>query len=62
MTWPVYAQWMGVKLSTIYKIAQGATGKPHELTLDLIETKLKEPVRVGPAAEGGADNAVVPGG
>jgi hypothetical protein len=61
MTWPAYSQWIGVKLSTIYKIAQGATGKPHELTLDLIERKLAEPV-AGKPAESGAADEVVSGG
>ena len=44
MSWPAYAEWMGVKMSTIYKIAQGRTDRPHELTVDLIEAKLAEPL------------------
>lgn len=40
MTWPAYAEFLGVKLSTIYKIAQGRVRKPHELTLADISAKL----------------------
>jgi hypothetical protein len=43
MTWPEYAQWMGVKQSTLYKIWDGRTARPHELTVQQIEDKLKEP-------------------
>jgi ribosome-binding protein aMBF1 (putative translation factor) len=63
MTWQRYAQWMGVKLSTIYKISRGDTNLPHELTLDKIKKKLAEPVAAAePAAESGGSGEVVPGG
>lgn len=45
MTWPAYAAWMGVKQSTLYKIAQGSTTRPHALTVDQIVQKLNEPIR-----------------
>lgn len=57
MTWQAYAAFLGVKLSTVYKIATGATTKPQELTLAQIEDRLAIPV----TAEGAAD-AVVSGG
>lgn len=57
MTWPAYAAWIGVKLSTIYKIARGATRLPHELTINKIQNKwAAEPI------EGGAGSEVVSGG
>lgn len=57
MTWPAYATWIGVKLSTIYKISRGATRLPHELTMDtILEKWAAEPI------EGGASSEVVPSG
>ena len=35
MTWPHYAEHMGVPLSTLYKIARGDS-HPHELTVQTI--------------------------
>lgn len=53
LTWPAYAAWIGVKLSTIYKISRGATRLPHELTLDrILEKWAAEPI------EGGASEVV----
>lgn len=43
MTWPAYAAWMGLPQSTIYKIAMGRTPRPHQLTVETILAKLKEP-------------------
>lgn len=40
MTWPEYSTWIDVKQSTIYKIAQGTTKRPHELTVDQILKKI----------------------
>ncbi len=60
MTWPVYAGFIGIKLSTIYKIASGATTRPHALTVADIEAKLAANSTPTPA-EGAAD-AVVSGG
>jgi hypothetical protein len=40
MTWPVYAAFMGIPLTTLYKLAKGYTHRPHELTLDLIRERL----------------------
>jgi len=40
MTWPNYARHMELPQSTIYKIAQGSTTRPHALTVDLILQKL----------------------
>lgn len=40
MTWPVYAEFLGVPLTTLYKLAKGYTNRPHELTLDLIRERL----------------------
>ena len=40
MTWPVYAAFLGVPLTTIYKLAKGYTSRPHELTLELIRERL----------------------
>lgn len=56
LTWPNYANHLGEKLSTIYKIASGATTRPHALTMARIIEKLD-----GTPAEGAAD-AVVSGG
>lgn len=54
MTWPKYAEFLGVKMSTIYKIAKGRVRRPHELTLGAISDRLF------PKSEGGADREVVP--
>lgn len=56
LTWPRYAEFLGVKLSTIYKIAKGRVQRPHELTLAVISDRLF------PKTEGGADREVVPDG
>ena len=40
MTWPNYAKHMELPQSTIYKIAQGSTARPHALTVDQILQKL----------------------
>lgn len=56
MTWPVYAEFMGMKLSTLYKIAKGRVRRPHELTLDAISEKLQLPIN----PEGGDGGEVVP--
>ncbi len=58
MTWPAYAQFMGMQLSTIYKIASGATKKPHELTVAELEAKL---AGTSNTAEGAADAVVSSG-
>lgn len=56
MTWPSYAQWMGVNQFTIYKIAMGTTTRPHALTVEKIQAKLNdEPVQ-------GVADQVVPNG
>ena len=47
MTWPAYARHMELPQSTIYKIAQGSTTRPHALTVDLILQKLAAAVPVG---------------
>lgn len=39
MTWPVYAEFLGVKLSTLHKIATGVH-KPSELTEAIIRDTL----------------------
>lgn len=57
MTWPNYAQHLGFKLSTIYKIARRATTRPHETTVHKITKRLAEIS----AAEGAA-REVVPSG
>jgi hypothetical protein len=36
LPWPKYAAHMGVPLSTLYKIAQGRSTHPHELTVQAI--------------------------
>lgn len=54
MTWPEYALFLGVKLSTVYKIAKGSTTRPHETTVAQIEDRLAE------AGEGASE--VVPSG
>lgn len=56
LTWPAYAAFLGLKLSTVYKIARGATTKPHDLTLVQIEERLAIPT-----AEGAADAVVSSG-
>lgn len=56
MTWPVYADHLGVKLSTVYKIAKRATTRPHETTVAQIEERLAETEK----AEGARE--VVPSG
>ncbi len=62
MSWPEYAEFMGVKQSTLYKIADGRTTRPHDTTVADIEDKLKRPVKdkqqPTPAA---AHGEVVPG-
>lgn len=47
MTWPVYAAWLDLRQSTVYKIATGATKQPHALTVAQIERKLREPIPEG---------------
>lgn len=42
LTWPAYAVWLEEKQSTVYKIAMGATFRPHELTISRIQKKLKD--------------------
>lgn len=44
MTWPRYAAFLEMPVSTIYKIARGRITKPHDLTLDQINGKLALPI------------------
>lgn len=59
MTWPVYADFLGVPLTTLYKLAKGYTNRPHELTLDLIRERLAGRQAEDTTAEG-AGREVVP--
>lgn len=56
MPWPEYATFLGVPHSTVYKIAQGRTGRPHELTkaqiLERISTQPPPARAAGQAPEG----------
>jgi predicted transcriptional regulator len=55
MTWPVYAQFLGVPMATVYKIARGTHTKPHELTVATILEKIRDhPVRSDTDLEGAA--------
>lgn len=60
MTWPKYAEFLGQNLSTVYKIASGATTRPHELTVDEIEQRLAQ--ADGQATAEGATREVVSSG
>lgn len=62
MTWPAYAQFLGVKLSTVYKIATEKTTKPHELTVAQIEERIQLPVSPAATTAEGAADAVVSSG
>lgn len=64
LSWPAYAAWIGVKMSTIYKIAKGTTRLPHELTIDTIRTKWAADPLQKPTTdnEGGAGGEVVSSG
>lgn len=49
MTWPAYALFLGVPQSTVYKIAQGRTGRPHETTIDRILAVIRDnPIAASP--------------
>ncbi len=50
MSWPEYAAWIGIKQTTIYKIARGKTPTPHATTVEQIRVKLREPVILAGAA------------
>lgn len=41
MTWPAYAEFLGVPMATIYKISRGVRGRVHELTRATIIDKIK---------------------
>jgi hypothetical protein len=62
MTWPAYAQFLGFKQSTIYKIASGATTRPHEFTVADIEAKLAQLAADAVTTAEGAADAVVSSG
>jgi hypothetical protein len=62
MTWPVYADFMGVKMATLYKIATGVTTRPHAITMAIIEEKMAQPATTTPTPAEGAADAVVSGG
>ena len=66
MSWPEYAEFLGVKMTTVYKIAQGVH-TPRETTVARIKAKLEQnPIqgsttrkRKGKPAANNADAEVV---
>lgn len=50
LTWPAFAEFLGVPHSTVYKIAGGRTNRPHELTVAQILERIKAVPATTPAA------------
>lgn len=62
MTWEAYAVFLGYNLSTVYKIADGRTRRPNELTEAAMREKMNLPVRPADNTAEGAADAVVSSG
>lgn len=56
LTWPAYADFLGVPQATVYKIARGAHQRPHQLTLAKILGRINAAPAPGRSA-GGAGGA-----
>lgn len=71
LSWPAYVQFLSglgrgghLNMSTIYKLANGITTNPNELTILDLKERLADAVRLHPITEdvrGGATREVVPG-